>query len=78
MFLLGPAAPDGRQTAREGDLLVLPCPNTYPALPQADAVVVTLGTRTWRRRWDYLLKCDSDTWVHVPRLLAYARPAEST
>ena len=50
--------------------MLLPCPNDYGALPQR--------TRWFCRwaidaggQWDYLFKCDSDTYVSVPRLLAY-------
>jgi hypothetical protein len=51
-------------------LLVLPCPNTYPALPQRTRLFCRWALDSGGE-WDYLLKCDSDTWVHVGRLLAY-------
>ncbi len=71
VFLVGAGA-DQRidRPTRSGDLLLLPCPNDYGALPQR--------TRWFCRwaidaggQWDYLFKCDSDTYVSVPRLLAY-------
>lgn len=49
-----------------GDELRLPAPNLYDALPQR--------TRAWcewavgRGGWDWLFKCDDDTYVSVPRL----------
>ncbi len=70
LFLLGAGGQNGRQTAHEGDLLILPCPNTYPALPQRTRLFCRWALDSGGE-WDYLLKCDSDTWVHVPRLLAY-------
>ena len=67
VFLLGEPAVKGPD--RCGPLLVLPCPDAYRTLPQ----------RTWqfvrwaldRDDWDYLLKCDDDTYVAVARLAAY-------
>ena len=73
VFLLGcPTA-----TAPEGlgrHYLALPCPDDYPSLPQR-----TLWFTRWalaRDDWDYLFKCDDDTYISIPRLLAYdtARP----
>ncbi len=49
--------------------LALPCPDDYPSLPQR-----TLWFCRWalkRDDWDYLFKCDDDTYVSIPRLLAY-------
>ena len=49
--------------------LCLPCPDDYPHLTQ----------RTWQfcrwalqqSDWDYLFKCDDDTYVSIPRLADY-------
>ena len=49
--------------------LCLPCPDDYPSLP----------LRTWnfcrwamgQPDWDYLLKCDDDSFVCIPRLVVY-------
>ena len=67
VFLLGEPAVKGPD--RNGPLLILPCPDAYRTLPQ----------RTWhfvrwameRDDWDYLLKCDDDTYVSASRLAAY-------
>jgi hypothetical protein len=65
VFLLGDhvGAP-----SRTGDELRLPCPDSYAALPQRTA---------WFCRWalehsdfDYLFKCDDDTYVAIDRLVA--------
>jgi SAM-dependent methyltransferase len=53
---------------RVDDILLLPCPDGYPSLPQR-----TRWFCRWalgRSDWDYLLKCDDDTFVAVERLLA--------
>jgi hypothetical protein len=58
---------------RHGDELWLPCPDAYATLPQR--------TR-WCCQWalsgdcgfdfDYILKADDDTFIHIPRLMEYA------
>lgn len=68
MFLVG-AGREVAQPVLSGDFCLLPCPDAYPTLPQR--------TRWWCRwalaqeGWDYLFKCDSDTYVSLPRLLCY-------
>jgi hypothetical protein len=50
--------------------LILPCPDDYASLPQR-----TLGFCRWALEqpdWDYLFKCDDDTYISIPRLVAYA------
>ena len=78
MRVPGGAGADQRidRPTRSGDLLLLPCPNDYGGLPQR--------TRWFCRwaidaggQWDYLFKCDSDTYVSVPRLLAYCGPLQA-
>jgi hypothetical protein len=67
VFLLG--EPAVLKPERHGPLLILPCPDAYRTLPQ----------RTWqfvrwalaRDDWDYLFKCDDDTYVSASRLAAY-------
>jgi len=73
VFLVGaPAVP---RPLRFGDVLVLPCADDYPSLPQK-----TRGFLAWalaRYDCERLFKCDDDTYVHVERLLAFdARGAE--
>lgn len=49
--------------------LALPCPDDYPSLPQR-----TMWFCRWalaQPGWDYIFKCDDDTYVSLPRLLAY-------
>ena len=56
--------------------LALPCPDDYASLPQR-----TLWFCRWAAgvesgeqgagSWDYLFKCDDDTYVSIPRLLVY-------
>ena len=63
--------------------LALPCPDDYPSLPQRTRWfcqwALNLPSPSGRgaggeglARWDYLFKCDDDTYVSIPRLLAYA------
>lgn len=67
VFLLG--CPGLKKPQREGHLLRLPCPNDYPALPQRTRWFCRWALE--RADWDYLLKCDDDTYVCVRRLAAY-------
>jgi hypothetical protein len=49
--------------------LALPCPDDYPSLPQR-----TNSFCRWaceQPGWDYLFKCDDDTYISMPRLTAY-------
>ncbi len=68
VFLLGcPAA--AQPEAIGPHALACPCPDDYASLPQR-----TLWFCRWalqRADWDYLFKCDDDTYVSIPRLLAY-------
>jgi len=52
-----------------GDVLELPCPDDYSSLPQK--VHSMLQWCLERREFDYLFKCDDDTYVVVDRLAAY-------
>lgn len=65
VFLLG----SERGPELNGDELHLPCPDAYWNLTQR-----TRWFCEWalsRDGWDYLFKCDDDTYVSIPRLLAY-------
>lgn len=68
LFLLG--CPPLKKPERIGlHFLTLPCPDDYPTLPQR-----TMWFCRWaleRDDWDYLFKCDDDTYVSVPRLADY-------
>jgi hypothetical protein len=64
----------GCPTANQPELigahtLILPCPDDYNSLPQR-----TMWFCRWalaRSNWDYLFKCDDDTYISVPRLALY-------
>ena len=66
VFLMG----SERGPTLESDKLHLPCPDAYRSL--------TMRTRAFcqwaltRNDWDYLYKCDDDTYVHIDRLLNYS------
>ncbi len=81
VFLLGcPTATQPEQIGRH--VLVCPCPDDYSSLPQRTcwfckwALEAGSGEPTRcagapAGSWDYLFKCDDDTCVSIPRLLAY-------
>jgi hypothetical protein len=56
----------------EPDAVVLECPDDYPHLPQKTKCL--LDWFMARYDFDYLFKCDDDTFVRADRLLAYAPP----
>jgi len=68
LFLLG--CPSAKQPEQMGlHALACPCPDDYESLPQK-----TWWFAKWalqRDDWDYLFKCDDDTYISIPRLLAY-------
>jgi hypothetical protein len=78
VFLIGAGADRAiDRPIRSGDLLLLPCPNEYRTLPQRTRWFCRWaleGGEGWGAgdgaRWNYLFKCDSDTYVSVPRLVA--------
>lgn len=63
-----------KQPTRIDDLLMLPCPDEYDTLPQR-----TNWFCRWalaRDDWDYLFKCDDDTFVAVDRLANFQPAGE--
>lgn len=67
VFLMGD--PRVADPIRNGDLLSLPCPDDYNSLPQR-----TLWFCRWaitQPNWDYLFKCDDDTYIDARRLANY-------
>ncbi len=67
VFLAG--VPDIERPQRYGRMLCLPCPGDYPSLPQR-----TRWFCRWALSvdgWEYLFKCDDDTYVVAARLAAY-------
>jgi hypothetical protein len=47
------------------------CPDTYWELPKKLAIFC--GTSLQRRDWNFIFSCDDDTFVHVPRLVEFAK-----
>jgi hypothetical protein len=68
VFLLG-AHGEVAQPCLLDDRLLLPCPDAYDTLPQR-----TRWFCRWalaQTEWEYLFKCDDDTYVAMDRLAAY-------
>jgi hypothetical protein len=53
---------------RHGCRLECPAPDDYPSLPQKTRALCAWALE--HTDCDYLFKCDDDTYVHLPRLLA--------
>lgn len=66
MFLVGGGAGAPR---REGNVLHLPCPDDYPSLPQKVQQFYRWALENCE--FDYVFKCDDDTYVRADRLLAF-------
>jgi hypothetical protein len=68
MFLVGD--PKSAEAYCDGnDILYLPCPDTYQCLPQKTRLFCKHALESWD--FDYLFKCDDDTYVHVDRFLNF-------
>ena len=67
VFLMGIEALTAAE--RHADLLLLPCPDPYIALPQRTRCFCQWALTN--NGWDYLFKCDDDTYVAAQRLAAY-------
>jgi hypothetical protein len=61
--------------ARDGDEVRLPCPDDYWSLPQKTAALFQYALDNFD--FDYLFKCDDDTYVSIPRLLAVVAVASA-
>ena len=77
VFLLG--CPTAAAPVQIGPhALVLPCPDDYASLPQRTMWFCRWATQysVLSTQWDYLFKCDDDTYISLPRLIAFdpARP----
>jgi len=68
VFLLG-AGEAVAAPVRIDDLLLLPCPDGYDALPQRTRAFCEWALA--RGDWDYLFKCDDDTYVAIDRLAGF-------
>lgn len=67
VFLLGSDSHDPH--GRRGDRLTLAVPAGYQELPQRTRAFCRWALS--QPGWDYLFKCDDDTYVSIPRLAAY-------
>lgn len=67
VFLLGDTTIS--EPRRDGNLLYLPCPDDYPSLPQKTRWFCRWALENYR--FEYLFKCDDDTYVCLDRLLSY-------
>ena len=65
VFIVGDPSVPG--PSRDGDVLRVPCPDDYDALPQKVQIFIDWALANYD--FDYLFKCDDDTYVCVPRLL---------
>lgn len=73
VLLIGePTIPSPRIIGK--NYLLLPVPNDYPSLPQRTRAFCqwALG----QDDWDYLFKCDDDTYVSMSRLIQYPLTAD--
>jgi hypothetical protein len=52
-----------------GHALLLPCPDSYETLPQRTRWFCRWALE--RNDWDYLFKCDDDTYIAAIRLMEY-------
>jgi len=66
VFLVGGCSGEPR---REGDLLLLPCPDDYPSLPQKVGLFYQWALA--HSDFDYIFKCDDDTYLHAGRLAEF-------
>lgn len=66
VFFVGGA--DGGAPHREGDVVELPCPDDYQHLPQKTRCFVEWADQHFD--FDFLFKCDDDTYLCVERLFA--------
>lgn len=66
LFLIGGCEGPPRAAGRE---LYLPCPDDYASLPRK--ILQFLRWALVHREFDYLFKCDDDTYLRLDRLLSY-------
>lgn len=73
VFLVG-GGDTVKQPIRVDDVLLLPCPDEYDTLPQRTSWFCRWALQ--HDDWEYLFKCDDDTFVAVDRLASYQPPGE--
>jgi hypothetical protein len=64
----------GPVTKRFGDILMLKVPDTYSTLPQKTRALCQWAIT--QPDWDYLFKCDDDTYISIPRFVNYRPTAD--
>lgn len=69
VFVVG-GGPSLSKAVRTDDMLHLPCPDDYESLPQKVHQFFLWAVATYD--FDFVFKCDDDTYVRVPRIMAYA------
>jgi len=68
LFLLG--CPTAKEPEQMGlHTLALPCQDDYRHLPHKTRLFAQWALQ--RKDWDYLFKCDDDTYISMPRFLDY-------
>jgi hypothetical protein len=72
VFLIG--SPGLEEPALAGRYLLLPGPSDYRSLPQRTRAFCQWAIA--RDDWDYLFKCDDDTYVAMSRLIRYPLTAD--
>ena len=72
VFLIG--VPELQAPELAGRYLLLPGPSDYRSLPQRTRAFCQWAIS--RDDWDYLFKCDDDTYVSIPRLIRYPLTAD--
>lgn len=72
VFLVGD--PEAKLPTRNGHILYCPCPDDGASLPQKTRWFCLWALE--RFDFDYLFKCDDDTYVHINRLLNLGSTAE--
>jgi hypothetical protein len=72
VFLIG--VPELAAPELAGRYLLLPGPSDYRSLPQRTRAFCQWAIT--RDDWDYLFKCDDDTYVSIPRLIRYPLTAD--
>jgi hypothetical protein len=72
VFLIG--IPELKAPELVGRYLLLPGPSDYPSLPQRTRAFCQWAIS--RDDWDFLFKCDDDTYVSMSRLVRYPLTAD--
>ena len=63
--------PEIKKTIIEGDIVTFPVQDTYRALPQKTKAICDFFCQDQCKQYNYLLKCDDDSFVYANNLKAY-------